>query len=205
MRIDFNWRRLALGLAGLLAAAAMTGCMSMKPYVGGGVRDVPATEYVKPNPSHAVQVLFNFQTKGVDNARATAALKARVVDQISASHLFDSVSEAPVPGGALLIVNVNNVALDDNAFSKGFATGLTLGLAGTVAGDGYIASAKYTPPAPAGLIAKEVRHSILTTIGNHDAPPNAVPAASMDEAVSSMLHQAVSNLLNDVSHDPAFK
>jgi hypothetical protein len=150
-------------------------------------------------------VLFNFQSKGVDNARATAALKARVIDQVSASHLFDSVSESPVPGGALLIVNVNNVTLDDHEFAKGFATGLTLGLAGTVAGDGYIATAKYTPPAPASLIAKEVRHSIYTTIGNHDAPPNTVPAASMDEAVSSMLHQVVSNLLNDVSHDAAFK
>ena len=201
----FNWRRLALGLGALLAAAAMTGCVSIKPYVGGGVRDVPASEYVRPNPSHAVQVLFNFQTKGVDNARATTALKARVLDQISASHLFDSVSEAPVPGGALLIVSVNNVALDDKAFSKGFATGLTLGLAGSVAGDGYIATAKYTPPAPADAITKEVRHSILTTIGNHDAPPNATPAASMDEAVSTMLHQLVSNLLNDVSHDAAFK
>jgi len=205
MQMNFNWRRLALGLAGLVAAAAMTGCMSMKPYVGAGVRDVPASEYVKPNPSHAVQVLFNFQTKGVDNARATAALKARVIDQVSASQLFDSVSEAPVPGGALLIVTVNNVTLDDHEFAKGFATGLTLGLAGTVAGDGYIATAKYTPPAPASLIAKEVRHSIYTTIGNHDAPPNTVPASSMDEAVSRMLHQAVSNLLNDVSHDPAFK
>jgi len=201
----FDWRRLALGLGALLAAAAMTGCVSIKPYVGGGVRDVPASEYVRPNPSHAVQVLFNFQTKGVDNARATTALKARVLDQISASHLFDSVSEAPVPGGALLIVSVNNVALDDKAFSKGFATGLTLGLAGSVAGDGYIATAKYTPPAPAGVITKEVRHSILTTIGNHDAPPNATPATSMDEAVSTMLHQLVSNLLNDVSHDAAFK
>ncbi len=205
MQINFNWRRLALGLAGMLAAAVMTGCVSVKPYVGANVRDVPASEYVKPNPSHAVQVLFDFQSKGVDNARATAALKARVIDQVSASHLFDSVGESPVPGGALLIVTVNNVTLDDHEFAKGFATGLTLGLAGSVAGDGYIATAKYTPPAPASLISKEVRHSIYTTIGNHDAPPNTVPAASMDEAVSSMLHQAVSNLLNDVSHDPAFK
>jgi hypothetical protein len=205
MQMISSWRRLALGLAGLVAAAAMTGCVSMKPYVGANVRDVPASEYVKPNPSHAVQVLFNFQSKGVDNARVTTALKARVIDQVSASHLFDSVSEAPVPGGALLIVNVNNVMLDDNAFSKGFATGLTLGLAGSVAGDGYIATARYTPPAPTPLISKEVRHAIYTTIGNHDAPPNAVPAANMDEAVTRMLHQVVSNLLNDVSHDPAFK
>jgi hypothetical protein len=205
MQMNFSWRRLALGVAGLVAAAAMTGCVSMKPYVGANVRDVPASEYVKPNPSHAVQVVFDFQSKGVDNDRVTARFKARVIDQVSASHLFDSVSEAPVPGGALLIVTVNNVTLDDHEFAKGFATGLTLGLAGTVAGDGYIATAKYTPPAPAALISKEVRHSIYTTIGNHAPPPNAVPAASVDEAVTNMLHQSVSNLLNDVSHDPAFK
>ena len=205
MQMKTDWRRWALGLATLVAAVAMTGCVSVKPYVGANVREVPATEFVKPNPSHAVQVLFAFQSKGVDNARVTASLKARVVDQIAASKLFDSVSDAPVPGGALLIVTVNNVPLDDHEFAKGFATGLTLGLAGTVAGDGYIATAKYTPPAPAPVIAKEVRHSIYTTIGNHDAPPNTTPAATVDEAVTTMLHQAVSNLLNDVSHDPAFK
>lgn len=205
MRFEFNWRRLSLGLGAVLAAAAMTGCVSMKPYVGGGVRDVPASEYVKPNPSHAVQVLFSFQSKGVANERATTLLKTRVIDQVKASQLFDSVSEAPVAGGALLIVTVNNVPLDDSSAAKGFATGLTLGLAGSVAGDGYVATAKYTPPPPAGTITKESRHSILTTIGNHDAPAGASPAASMDEAVTTMLHQLISNVLNDVSHDPSFK
>ena len=203
--MNFNWRRWALGMAGLVAAAAMTGCVSMKPYVSDNLKEVPASEFVKPNPSHPVQLLFNFQTKGVDNARVTAALKARVADQVAASHVFDSVSDAPVAGGALLIVTVNNVPLDDHEFAKGFATGLTLGLAGTLAGDGYIATARYTPPAPASLIAREVRHSIYTTIGNHAPPPNAVAAATMDEAATTMLHQAVSNLLNDVSHDPSFK
>ena len=205
MKMKSDWRRWALGVATLVAAVAMTGCVSMKPYVGANVREVPASEFVKPDPSHAVQVLFNFQSKGVDNARATANLKARVIDQIAASKLFDSAGDAPVADGALLIVTVNNVPLDDHEFAKGFATGLTLGLAGTVAGDGYIATAKYTPPAPASVIAKEVRHSIYTTIGNHAPPPNAMPAATVDEAVSTMLHQAISNLLNDVSHDPAFK
>ena len=90
-------------------------------------------------------------------------------------------------------------------FAKGFATGLTLGLAGTVACDGYIATARYTPPASAPVIAKEVRHAIYTTIGNHAPPPDATPAATVAEAVSTMLHQAISNLLNDVSHDPSFK
>lgn len=205
MKIDFDWRRWALGVAGLVAAAAMTGCVSMKPYVSTNVKEVPASEFARPNPSHAVQVLFNFQSKGVDNAAVSAKLKARVVDQIVASHVFDAVSDNPVPGGALLIVTANNVPLSDHEFAKGFATGLTFGLAGSVAGDGYIVTARYTPPAPAATISREVRHSIYTTIGNHDAPPNAAPAASLEEAVSTVLRQAISNLLNDVSHDPAFK
>jgi hypothetical protein len=188
-----------------VAAVAMTGCVSSAHYVSNAVKDVPAAQFVKPNPSHSVQVLFDFKTKGVDNARATTTMKARVIDQIAASKLFDSVSESPVAGGALLIVTVDNVSLDNHEFAKGFATGLTLGLAGTVAGDGYIVTALYTPPAPASTIAKEVRHSIYTTIGNHAAPPNTTLAATIDEAVTNMLHQSVSNLLNDVSHDPAFK
>ncbi len=204
MQIKSVWRRVALVAAGVIAAT-MTGCVSIKPYVSNGVRDVPASEYAKPDPAHAVQVLFDFQSKGVDNARVTAAMKARVIDQVAASRLFDKVEETPVAGGALLIVTVNNVPLDDHAAAKGFATGLTFGLAGNVAGDGYIATAKYTPPGATQPITKEVHHALYTTIGNHDAPPNASPAATMDEAVSKMLHQSVSNLLNDVSHDPAFK
>jgi hypothetical protein len=211
----FNWRRWALGVAGLVAAATMTGCVSMKPYVSANLKEVPASEFVKPNPSHPVQLLFNFQTKGVDNARVTAALKARVVDQVAASNLFDSVSDAPVAGGALLIVTVNNVALDDHEFAKGFATGLTLGLAGRwIASNGWSCGFSLDLMAAdhlndgscdTSLITKEVRHSIYTTIGNHAPPPNAVAAATMDEAATTMLHQAVSNLLNDVSHDPSFK
>ena len=204
MQFNSLWRRLALAVAAVVAAT-LTGCVSVKPYVGGGVRDVPASDYVKPDPSHAVQVLFDFQSKGVDNARVTAGMKQRVLDQISASRLFDKVDEAPVAGGALLVVTVNNVSLDDHAFAKGFATGLTLGLAGSVAGDGYIATARYTPPGATQPITKEVRHAIYTTIGNHDAPPDTQPAATIAEAVTTMLHQSVSNLLNDVSHDPAFK
>ena len=50
MKMKFKWRRWALGVVALVAAAAMTGCVSMKPYVGANVREVPASEFVKPDP-----------------------------------------------------------------------------------------------------------------------------------------------------------
>jgi len=200
MRTIGRWAVRAFGAAAL---AATTGCANF--YVDGHTRDVPVAEYKKADPVHPVQFLFDFQTKGVDNARATELLKARVAAQVKESGLFDQVSETPVAGGALLTITVNNVPLTDHAFSKGFATGLTFGLAGSTVSDGYVCTASYTPPGASQPISKMARHAIHTTMGNSSAPGDAVKVASIDDGVTKMLHQVVSNVLNDMSHDPAFK
>ena len=57
-----------------------------------------------------LQLIWEFQTKGVSNARATEYLKTRVQEQFASSGLFAKVSDAPVPGGALLTATVNNAA-----------------------------------------------------------------------------------------------
>ncbi len=199
------WRRMALVAMGLVVAAGMSGCISTAHFVDGSLKDIDTSQFQKPDPLHPVQVLFNFKSKGVDNPRATSELKARIVDQVGASGLFSAVSELPAPGGALLTITVNNVAVDPDAMSKGVATGLTFGLAGNVVTDGYDATASYTPPGASQPIVKQVHHAILSTVGNHAAPPNATPTANINEAVSMMLHQVVSNLLNNVSHDASFK
>jgi hypothetical protein len=205
LNLQNRWSRWALRLVAPVLLAAMTGCISTAHFVDMHVKDVDAAQFHKPDPIHPVQLLFNFKTKGADNARATATLKARVGEQVWQSGLFDKVSDTPVAGGALLVITVDNVPQTNDATAKGVATGLTLGLAGTAVADGYTATASYTPPGVAQPIVKEFHHAIYTTIGNHAPPPDAVPVASTDEAVTKMLHQVVSNLLNDVSHDPSFK
>jgi len=119
--------------------------------------------------------------------------------------VFSAVGEAPVDGGALLSITLNNVPLTDNAFSKGFATGLTFGLAGSQVSDGYVCTASYGTGGGAVPIVKMARHAIHTTIGNAAAPGNATKMANADAAVTAMMHEVVSNVLNDVSNDPAFK
>lgn len=187
----------------LLALAALTGCANF--YVDGATKDVDATQFRKTEPQHPVQVLFEFQTKGVSNANATGQLKARVLENVKQSGVFSAVSEAPVEGGALLAITLNNVPLTDDAFSKGFMTGLTFGLAGSQVSDGYVCTANYTPPGAKAPIVKQTRHAIHTVMGSAAAPGNATKADSIDAAVTTMTRQIVASALHDVSRDASFK
>jgi hypothetical protein len=198
-----NWAlQIRSGLL-LLILAALTGCSSI--YVDGLSKEIPSTQYRHVEPIHPVQVLFEFQTKGVTNATATDLLKKKVIEQIGASGLFNEVSELPVAGGALLGITLNNVPVDDDAFKKGFVTGFTFGLVGSQATDGYICSASYTNGHNAQPIVKRARHAIYATFGASKSPENATKVASLDEAVKLMTRQVISNVLNDLSNDTTFK
>lgn len=181
----------------------ITGCASI--YVDNNTKEINSSQFKKPEPLHPAQLLFEFQTKGVANARATDILKSHVIDQVKNSGLFSSVTEGKAEGGAVLSITLNNVPLTDDAFSKGFVTGLTFGLAGSEVSDGYVCTARYIVGTSNENIVKQARHAIHTTMGAKSAPANATKAASMEEAATLMTRQVVSNVLNDLSHDDKFK
>lgn len=187
----------------LLIAILLTGCSNM--YVDGSMKEINPSEFRKPDPAPPVQALFEFQTKGVVNARATDFLKERVINQIKSSGLFSEVSDKPVSGGGLLSITLNNVPITDDAFSKGFVTGFTFGLVGTQVTDGYICTARYMTNASNQAIEKKARHAIHTTVGNAAAPTNAIKAKNGEEAVTTMTRQIVSSVLYDLSVDTDFK
>ncbi len=186
----------------LLAALGLTGCSTM--YVDAATPEVPASEFKRPDPVRPVQAVFEFQTKGVANATATAYLKERVLAQLRSSGLFSTVSEQPAEGGALLSVTLNNVPMSDDAFTKGFVTGLTFGLAGSKVTDGYVCQVSYSREAGTAPIVKQARHAIHTTLGASAAPGNAVKADSPDAAVTLMTRQVISQALRDLAADAAF-
>ena len=131
-------------------AIALTGCVSM--YVDNSLKEVPASDYQRPAHPRPVQLLFAFQTKGVANAKGTEILKQEAMNAVAASGLFESVSEGPVSGGALLSITLNNVPITSqgSAMAKGVMTGATLGLAGSEVSDGYVCTIEYlrAPGAP---------------------------------------------------------
>jgi hypothetical protein len=62
----------------LLILAALTGCSSV--YIDGTTKEIPSSQYRHTEPLHPVQVLFEFQTKGVSNTTATNFLKENVIE-----------------------------------------------------------------------------------------------------------------------------
>lgn len=192
----------AVRVVALLGAAALTGCATH--YVDGSTKEVNAAQFKKPVQAKPVQLVFEFQTKGVVNARGTDFLKSQVIEQVQGSGLFSQVDDKPVPGGALLSVTLNNVPLTDDAFSKGFAAGLTFGLAGSQVSDGYVCTVKYLGTGQDAL-TKTARHAIHTTVGASKTPDNAVKVDNIEQGVRMMTKQVVSTALNDLSQDAAFK
>lgn len=187
----------------VVSSMALGGCASM--YVDGGLPETARSEFRMPEKPPAVQLAFEFRTSGTSNARATDYLKGKVLAQVKESGLFSTVSDQPVQGGALLTITVNNVALKDDAFAKGFIAGLTFGLAGSTVADGYDAQLRYLPPS-SGRAALDhgAKHVIYTSIGTGSPPVGAIKTASGDEAVTLMLKQLLGRLLSNLSKDPAF-
>jgi hypothetical protein len=192
------YRRLFhLLLPGLLILLA-SGCISLY---------VPASEMRKVAQPAPIQVLFEFQTKGVGNSRVTEMLKPKLLEHVKASGLFSEVGDQAVASGALLGITIDNVPItsQDDAAAKGFVTGFTFGLVGNQVTDGYVCTLKYSGGVQQPNIEKTARHAIHGVIGAKGAPPNATLAESAEAAVFTMVRQIVANALRDLSFDPAFK
>ena len=194
-------RRIVMSTA-LAGAALLTGCASV--YVDTATKEVPVSQMKKAAEPKPVQLVFEFQTKGVPNPRATTLLKDAVTKEVTDTSLFSKVATDPAPNVGMLNVTLNNVPLTENAAGKGFVTGLTFGLAGSAVTDGYICTVSYLPAGQATPIVKTARHAIHTTVGNANPPAGVQKSASMLEAVNQMTRDVLSNALKDLSYDPAF-
>lgn len=185
------------------AAAVLAGCATH--YLDTTTKDVPPSAYNKPAQPKPVQLVMEFQTKGVSNARATEHTKAMIKESVVATGLFSEVRETPGGGAGLLSVTINNVPLTDDAAAKGFIAGLTFGAAGQTVTDGYICTVSYLAPGQGTPVVKSAKHAIHTTVGAKSDPPNSLRMASIDEAVRTMVRQVTSSALSDLSRDAGFR
>jgi hypothetical protein len=192
-------------LAALLLAGAtlLTGCATA--YLDPATKDIPVAAYKKVDQPSPVHFVFEFQTKGAPNSRATEFLAAEVSKQVKESGLFAKLDAQGANIGFLQII-LNNVPITStsDATAKGFTTGLTFGLVGSSVSDGYICTISYLKPGATAPIVKTEHHAIHTTIGNASPPEGTIEAKSIGDAVKIMTHQIISNALNDLSHDKDF-
>ncbi|VCU68100.1 hypothetical protein PIGHUM_00148 [Pigmentiphaga humi] len=186
----------------LAAAALLSGCTSF--YVDTATKEVPVTAFKRVETPKPVQLVFEFQTKGAPNKAATEYLKTQIAKQVEDSGLFSSVESVARPDLAMLTVTIDNVEVTKDAAAQGFVTGLTFGLAGSAVTDGYICTASYLAPGQSAPVVKTARHALHATIGNASAPAGAVKAASADAAIRQVTQEVLSNVLKELSDDPAF-
>ena len=197
--------RAARILAVVALAAPLGACIAPTFYVDNAMHDIAPGQYQTVANPKPVQLLFDFQTKGASNTRARDQVQDTIAATVKESMLFSPVSTDPQPNSAILQVTINNVPLSDDAFAKGFAVGLTLGLAGTTVGDGYICTVQYSAGAGATPISKEVRDAIYTSIGaTASTPPHADKADDGKDAVITMARKCVANAVDQMSRDPGF-
>ncbi|WP_031364851.1 hypothetical protein [Caballeronia sordidicola] len=194
----FNTKR-TIVLAGAIGLTlSLSACMTPHSYVDQSLGEPHYADLKKSASPQPIQLLVEFQSKGVANARATEAVKPRVYEQVSQSGLFSQVSYDPVPSGRKLSISINNIALTDNVAAKGFGVGLTFGLVGTMVTDGYICTVNYVEPKH-DAVTKVVKHAIYTTIGNASGPTGLQPMP-IQQASDTMIRQIVARSLEEIDH-----
>lgn len=184
-----------------ILSLGLGGCASH--YLDTATPEISSTDFRAPSSPQPAQLLFEFQTKGVFNSRATDYLREQVLQQVKSSGLFSVVSTEASDTSQTLAITLNNVPVDDNAFSKGFATGFTFGLVGSQVTDGYVCSASLTTVDKVELVTN-ARHALHTTLGSKGAPENAIKAKNIDEAITLMTTQIISQVLNGISQQDGF-
>lgn len=186
----------------VVVASALSGCMSVRSYVDPTLAPISKAQIQAPATPGPVSVLFEFRAMGNANARGTSALQGRVIAAVAESGVFSNVSSvAGLPDAGILKIIIDNVGNQGNAAAKGFGTGLTLGLVGSMVKDGYICTASYTYKSKVFETTQE--QAIFSTVGNHVAP-KGMTASSPQDAVNQVVDQLVWHSLKDLAEKHAF-
>jgi hypothetical protein len=177
---------LALGAAPLNAA---------KFYVDARLGDVKQEDVIKVADPQPAQVLVEFQTDGVANAKATKYIKPLVTSAITERHIFSEISEQPVANRTILTVVYNNIP-EKGAAGKGAKVGLTFGLASASVTDSYKIHFELLRGPGTTPMTCDVEHAFIMTMGKKEDPAIGIPVAKIDLGMQMIVNQVMAHGLN---------
>jgi len=182
-----------------LSAVLLSGCLSAKSYIDSTLPKASREDVAKIANPQPVQLLYEFRSRGTANARATDQTASHVYAAAGESGLFSEVSKTPVANEHRLSIVIDNVPItsEDEAKAKGFGTGLTFGLVGTMVTDGYVCEATYSAPGMEPVKLK-FNHALHTTIGNASGPPGLTGYSPRDASLM-LVDQLTWSVLRDLS------
>jgi hypothetical protein len=175
----------------LLLAA---GCSNT--YVDPSFGKVSYDDLTRLTPPLKWQIKTEFQRNGVAFPQANKELSTHVKRVIRASGIAIPSTNTTVP---IIKIVVNNISDIGTAAAKGFGTGLTLGLVGSLVTDYYEMEITLTDGDK--VIRKSgYKHAIHTTAGNASGP-TGVKSVSLSVAFSNVVEQLVLNALKDIEKE----
>jgi len=192
-----------------LAVASGAGAVAQAAaYVGDGLTDVSAQDKAVVANPQPVQLIFQFDTKGAPNARATKLLKQHVIDDLKATGAFAQISDGPTSNGAILGVTIDDVATPADlarAEGQGAVTGATFFIAGSNITEHYQSTLEYVASPTSPKITRTAQQAVIMQMGLINSPPeHAVKIGKMDDAIYTMVRQIIDNPLNEILKDPTF-
>lgn len=189
------YRILVLCLFGLTLAA----CTSS--YVDPKYKNVSMSEIQSPAGKHRVRLSVAFQTNGKPNEYASKKIKERIKEVLEKTGVVEVVTDEDKAPAEELNIVMNNFGDMGDAMAKGFGTGLTFGLVGSMVTDGYSFEASYQPSAGGEApVTKRYEHAIYTTVGNKQGPEGLTPL-SVGEAFNTVLNDLIIVFLRDLQKD----
>lgn len=168
------------------------GCLATRCYVDPQYRKATQSDIKAVGAKHNVNVDVEFQRNGERFPRADGELRMQVEKALRATGVVDIVT---APSDTKIRVVANNIADMDEAFSKGFGTGLTFGAAGSVVTDFYEIKVEFASGGAKQSFA--YKHAIHTTVGNKPAPIPVEPT-KVGEAFGVVIEDVILNFVRDV-------
>jgi hypothetical protein len=166
-----------------------------KSYVDTSYGRIQYSDIVKPAQPYKLKLKVEFQRNGQHLSAVDGQLMQQVDSVVRASGFGAPVGDAESASDTLIIV-VNNIADLAEARKKGFATGSTFFLKGTVVTDNYEMQA--TATIGGKTVSKSgYKGAILTAIG-HASGPEGVPPMTVTDAFNKVVEQLILQFLRDL-------
>jgi hypothetical protein len=166
-----------------------------KSYVDTTYGNIQYSDIVKPAQPYKLKLKVEFQRNGQHLPAVDSQLMQQVDSVVRASGFATPVGDAESCPDSLTIV-VNNIADLAEARRKGFTTGSTLFLKGSVVTDNYEMQATATINGKT-VSRSGYKEAILTAIG-HASGPEGVPPMTVTEAFNKVVEQLILQFLRDL-------
>jgi len=178
----------------VIATLLLAGCATS--YVDPQYKNASIADLKRPAAPQRVVLTVEFQTNGSPNSFATNMLRDKAEQALTRSGTVQVAATADAADASRIHIVMNNVADMGDAVAKGFSTGLTFGLVGSLVTDGYTFDASYTP-ANGKPIARHYEHAIYSTVGNKEGPAGLTPL-SPTQAFEQVVLELVTAFLKDL-------